>query len=339
MKKLISIILSCIAIITCFVGCGNKSSKNEITVYTAVEDNIIGEYIKAFNKKYPDIKVNIVRGSTGETTSKLLAEKNNPQADVVWGLAATSLIDLDKVGMLKGCKSEELKNINTKFLDSKNKDPHWVGISFWTNSITVNLKELKAKGLKVPMTYEDLLKPEYKKQIAMPNPASSGTGFMVVSCLIQTLGEETAWSYLDKLNSNMRIYEHSGMGPIKSTELGEQVIGLGMGGESLLEEKKHNQIKTYFPKEGLAWDIDGLGIINKKEANENVDKFVNWILSDEAMTIEAKLRNRIVTLKNPVAIEGYPKNVSDMLLKNNLYWASQNKDKIIDKWNKRYSSN
>ncbi|RXI47030.1 putative 2-aminoethylphosphonate ABC transporter substrate-binding protein [Clostridium tetani] len=338
MKKLISVVLSFIMTAMFFSGCNSKSNR-EITVYTAVEDNLIEEYIQGFNKVNSNIKVNIVRGSTGDITSKLLAEKDKPVADVVWGLAATSLIVLDETELLKPCKVEGVKNINSKFIDTKNKEPHWIGLSLWTNAITANLEEMKNKGVEIPKSYKELLKPEYKNQISMPNPASSGTGFMFVSCLIQSLGEKEAWNYLDKINESMRVYEHSGMGPIKSTEMGEQFIGLGMGGESLLEEKKHKQIKTFFPKEGLAWDIDGLGIINKENVNDSVEKFVNYILSDEAMEIEAKSRNRIVTLKNPITIEGYPKNVVDMLFKNDLNWASNNKSRIIEEWNKRYSVN
>ena len=45
-----------------------------ITVYTALEDELVTEYLESFNKKYPNIKVNIVRESTGIITARLLAE-------------------------------------------------------------------------------------------------------------------------------------------------------------------------------------------------------------------------------------------------------------------------
>ena len=63
----------------------------DLTVYTAVEAEDLKKYAKEFNKTNPDIKIKWVRDSTGIVTAKLLAEKNNPKADVVWGLAATSL--------------------------------------------------------------------------------------------------------------------------------------------------------------------------------------------------------------------------------------------------------
>ena len=59
----------------------NTGSQEEITVYTALEDDQIANYLPLFNKAHPEIKVNIVRDSTGVVTAKLIAEKDNPQAD------------------------------------------------------------------------------------------------------------------------------------------------------------------------------------------------------------------------------------------------------------------
>ena len=55
----------------------------ELTVYTAVEAEDLEKYAERFNKDHPDIEIKWVRDSTGIVTAKLLAEKDNPQADVV----------------------------------------------------------------------------------------------------------------------------------------------------------------------------------------------------------------------------------------------------------------
>ena len=76
------------------------ASAETLTVYTAVEAEDLKRYAAEFNKDYPDIKIRWVRDSTGIVTAKLLAEKNNPRADIIWGLAATSLMLLQSEGML-----------------------------------------------------------------------------------------------------------------------------------------------------------------------------------------------------------------------------------------------
>lgn len=76
-------------------------AETELTVYTAIEAEDLKRYAETFNQDHPDIKLNFIRDSTGVITAKLLAEKDNPQADVVWGLAATSLLVLKSEGMLE----------------------------------------------------------------------------------------------------------------------------------------------------------------------------------------------------------------------------------------------
>ncbi|MCA3801299.1 MAG: putative 2-aminoethylphosphonate ABC transporter substrate-binding protein, partial [Burkholderia sp.] len=65
-------------------------AKTSLLVYTALEDEAMKPYKDAFEKANPDIEIRWVRDSTGSVTAKLLAEKNNPRADVVLGLAARS---------------------------------------------------------------------------------------------------------------------------------------------------------------------------------------------------------------------------------------------------------
>ena len=66
-------------------GFASAQAATELTVYTAVEAEDLKRYAAAFNEDYPDIQINWVRDSTGIVTAKLLAEKDNPKADVIWG--------------------------------------------------------------------------------------------------------------------------------------------------------------------------------------------------------------------------------------------------------------
>jgi ABC-type thiamine transport system substrate-binding protein len=82
------------------------SAATQLTVYTALEAEQLKSYKQAFEKANPDIEIKWVRDSTGIITAKLLAEKDRPQADAVWGLAASSLAILDQNGMLEAYAPE-----------------------------------------------------------------------------------------------------------------------------------------------------------------------------------------------------------------------------------------
>ena len=143
----------------------------------------------------------------------------------MWGLAATSLLVADKEGMLTPYAPEGLDKIRANFKDSQN-PPHWVGIDSWFSAFCVNTTELAAKNLPLPTSWDDLLKPEYKGLIVMPNPNSSGTGYLSVSAILQLKGEAEGWKYLDKLNDNIAVYTHSGSKPCKMAGAGETAIGI-----------------------------------------------------------------------------------------------------------------
>ena len=116
------------------------SADTDLTVYTAIEAEDLKSYAAAFNKDHPDIKINWVRDSTGIITAKLLAEKNNPQADVVWGLAATSLLLMKAEGMLEAYAPAGLDQLDPKFVDGDS-PPSWVGMDAWVAAVCYNTIE------------------------------------------------------------------------------------------------------------------------------------------------------------------------------------------------------
>ena len=73
------------------LAAGSAFAETTLTVYTAFEPEQLGELKTAFERQHPDINIKWVRDSTGVVTARLLAQKAQPKADVVWGLAATSL--------------------------------------------------------------------------------------------------------------------------------------------------------------------------------------------------------------------------------------------------------
>ena len=121
------------------------AQKTQLLVYTALETDQLKAYQEGFNKAHPDIEIKWVRDSTGVITAKLLAEKANPQADVVMGVAATSLALLDKQGMLMPYAPLNLDAIMSQYRDKKN-PPAWFGMDVWGATICFNTVEAARSG-------------------------------------------------------------------------------------------------------------------------------------------------------------------------------------------------
>ena len=246
----------------------------ELTVYTAVEAEDLKRYASEFNKQYPDIKIKWVRDSTGIVTAKLLAEKENPQADVVWGLAATSLLVLKGENMLQPYAPSGLDKLSAKFRDSA-EVPSWVGMDAWMAAICFNTIEAEKNNLPKPTSWEDLTKPVYKGHVIMPNPASSGTGFLDVSFWLQMFGEDRGWGYMDGLHKNIARYTHSGSKPCKLAAAGEAAIGVSFAYKGAKLKKKGAPLDVIFPSEGLGWDMEATAIIKGTDKLDAAKKLVD----------------------------------------------------------------
>lgn len=324
------------------VACGapaaaDKATSGEITVYTALEDDQIVVYLPLFNAKYPDITVNIVRDSTGIVTAKLLAEKDNPQADVVWGLAASSLLVADQQGMLEPYAPTGLEKIRPNFRDSNN-PPHWVGIDAWFSAFCVNTVELEAKGLPMPKSWEDLTDPVYKGYIVMSNPNSSGTGYLSVSAMLQLKGEDEGWKYLDALDDNIAVYTHSGSKPCKMAGAGETVIGISFDYRAIKQKADGQPVVAVFPVEGSGWDIEANALVKKSEISPAARTFLDWAISDEIMVKYAESYPVTATETSVAIPEGYPADPIAQLIENDFNWAAANRESILAEWLKRYDS-
>ena len=321
-------------------GSAQKADSGEITVYTALEDEQVSDYLAKFNETYPDITVNVVRESTGIITAKLIAEKDNPQADLVWGTAASSMMVLDDMGALEPYEPEGCDRILPQFKSDK-EVPTWVGIDAWETAFVVNTEELKKLGMEPEeiKSYEDLLDPRLKGQIVMSNPNSSGTGFLTVSAILQLKGKdsEAGWDYLDQLHENIAQYVHSGSKPAKMAASGECAVGISFGYAGISQRDKGAPVEVIFPEEGSGWDLEANALMKKEEINPAAYTFLDWAISDEAMDLY-RVNYPIVTVENTSTYEGYDSNPLDQLIDNDFSWAAENRENILNEWMEKYDS-
>ncbi|WP_027859465.1 putative 2-aminoethylphosphonate ABC transporter substrate-binding protein [Marinobacterium jannaschii] len=330
-------IIRALSVAGAVVVAANAQAATELTVYTAVEAEDLKRYAKEFNKQYPDIKIKWVRDSTGIVTAKLLAEKANPQADVVWGLAATSLLVLKGEDLLQPYAPEGLDKLSAKFRDS-DAVPSWVGMDAWIASICFNTVEAKKHNLSKPASWQDLTKPEYKGHIIMPNPNSSGTGFLDVSSWLQIYGEDKGWSFMDGLHNNIARYTHSGSKPCKLAASGETAIGVSFAFRGAKLKTKGAPLDLVFPSEGLGWDMEAAAIIKGTDKLDAAQKLMDFVASKPANTLYNKGYAVVAMPGIAKPVKHFPENPEALMIDNNFEWAAQNRMAILKEWQNRYDS-
>lgn len=309
----------------------------DLIVYTAVEPEELTGFAKAFEAKNPGIKIKWVRDSTGIMTAKLLAEGKNTQADIIWGLAATSLLLLKDADMLEPYAPKGVDKLDKLFVDGSN-PPSWVGQRAWIASICVNTAEAKTKNLPIPKSWADLTKPVYKGHIVMPNPASSGTGFLDVSSWLQMWGEEKAWKFMDGLHANIGIYTHSGSKPCKMAGKGEFPIGVSFAYKGAQLKAKGAPVLTVAPTEGVGWDLESFALVKGAKNMKDAKTFADWSVTKETNVIYNE--NYAVVAYPGVAkpVKFFPADLNKKMIKNDFLWAAKNRKRILAEWKKRYDS-
>ena len=315
----------------------SAQAKTELTVYTALEADQLPAYAKAFEQKNPDVKIRWVRDSTGIITARLLAEKANPQADVVLGLAATSLLVLKDQQMLQGYKPVGADKLSPKFIDT-DAQPSWVGMDAWVASICFNTVEAAKHNLPKPSSWKDLTKSVYKGHVIMPNPSSSGTGFLDVSSWLQQFGEQEGWAYMDSLHNNISRYTHSGSKPCKLAASGETAVGVSFAYRGAKLMTKGAPIEVIFPKEGLGWDMEAASIVKGTDKLDAAKSLMNWVATRSANELYNK--NYAVVAMPGVAkpIKNYPADIEQRMIDNDFQWSAVNRSRILKEWQQRYDT-
>jgi iron(III) transport system substrate-binding protein len=329
--------LASIAALALAVAGTAAAQKTQLTVYTALETDQLKAYQEGFNKAHPDIEITWVRDSTGIITARILAEKAAPKADVIMGLAATSLAIFGSEGMLLPYAPAGLSRVAAQYRDPA-ATPSWVGMDVWGATICFNTVEAGKRNIPKPETWRDLTKPVYKGQIVMPHPASSGTGFFDVSAWLQLWGEADGWKYMDGLHENIAQYMHSGSRQCASAAAGEYVLGISFEYRANREKARGAPVELVFPKEGLGWDLEAIAIVKTTTKLDAAKKLLDWSISDAAMALYAANFAIVAVPSLSKPLPNVPADYASRLVKNDFAWAAKNRERILAEWSKRYES-
>lgn len=316
---------------------GVAQAKTELLVYTAVEADELAKFKQAIEADYPDLDIKWVRDSTGIITAKLLAEKANPQADVVWGLAATSLKLLADQGYFQAYAPKGVEALDPQYVD-KAKPPKWIGQRAWVAALCFNTVEAAKANLPVPTSWQDLTKPEFKGKVVMPNPNSSGTGFLDVSAWMQMWGKDKAWKYMDGLHENIAQYTHSGSKPCKMAAAGEIPVGISFAYRGAQEKTKGAPIDVIAPSEGVGWDLEAFAIVKGTKKLAAAKQLADWSVTRKANEIYNEGYAVVAMPGVAKPVEHYPADIAAKMIKNDFEWAAKNRETILAEWAKRYDS-
>jgi iron(III) transport system substrate-binding protein len=277
-------------------------------------------------EQFPNYDITLQVLSTGNHAAKLKAEGTQTEADIILNLETGYLEGLQDI--MADLSGYNLSEFLPEMIPASKRFLPWDKSS---GAIVINRSKLENSGLPVPNSYQELLSPVYKGLISMPNPKTSGTGYMFLVSLINAWGEDAAFEYFDRLAENILQFTTSGSGPVNALIQGEVAIGLGMTLTAV------NAINTrgvplellYFA-EGAPSITTSFGIIKGKETRPIVKEVFEFAMTKlvkddkELYCPEPVMVNQINTIPN------YPRNISYANM-DGVYDLSL-KERLLEKW-------
>src|SRR5690606_2782721 len=258
----------------------SAAQADEITVYTSYEEDELAAFLEAMKEDLPDLEVNVLRLSTGDLGARMLAEADNPQHDVIWGWAVTHMVDPRILEMLEPYQPAGIEKVPERFRDPEGR---WFAVTGYMAAFCVNNEVLERKDLPMPTSWEDLLDPAYKGEVVMPNPASSGTGYLQIASLLQMKGEEEGWQFLKDLDQNIAQYIKSGSRPCNAASQGEYAVGASFALRAIKNIAEGYPITMVIPAEGAGHELEAHALMKSSDNKEAAKRFLDWTLSDRAV--------------------------------------------------------
>ncbi|MBQ7453499.1 MAG: extracellular solute-binding protein, partial [Selenomonadaceae bacterium] len=188
--------------------------------------------------------------------------------------------------------------------------------------IIINRAVLEKNNLPAPTSYQDLLDPRYKNLISMPNPATSGTGYMFLRQLTNEWGEDAAFDYFAKLTENILQYTSGGSGSINALVQGEVAVALGMTGQAVFEINQGVPLEIIFFAEGSPYNMYGNAIVAKSYDRQEVRDVFNYLATDLCKGNNEKFFPDQIFKDFKPTIKNYPTNI---------HWGNMANDTLAEK--------
>ena len=265
---------------------GEEITDKELTFICSPQEDWCQALSAAFTAE-TGIKANYVRLSGGEAVARLGATGDKPEFDAWFGGGAEGHVAAAEQGFI-----EEYVSPNAEVIpaDYKAADGLWTGVYVGALSFCSNTDVLDRIGAKAPESWQDLLDPKFKSNVAMAHPGTSGTAYQALWTQVELNDgdQDKALAYFGKLHSNILQYSKSGSAPGQMAGRGEVATGIifAQDCQKFINEGFTN-LTTTFPEEGMTYEVGAVSKIKNGAHSQAAEKFIDWTLTAKAQDIAA----------------------------------------------------
>ena len=336
-----ALIASGVSLFALTVGTNPASAQGALTLYCSVQEEWCRAMTVAFERD-TGIKVAMTRKSSGEAYAQIKAEASNPRGDIWWGGTGDPHLQAAEEGLTlehAPSKPDELNDwALSVWKSSKNRT---IGIYSGALGFGYNSKTLAQRKMPEPKCWADLLKPEFKDEVQVADPNSSGTSYTLLATVVQLMGEDKGFAYMKALHKNINQYTKSGAAPAKAVSLGESAVGITFMHDMVAVAAENPDVKVIAPCEGTGYEIGSMSIIKGGKNLESAKRFYDWALTPPPQTLAASNKQlQIPSNKATPLPANSPKLATIKLIDYDFtkYGSSTERKRLLAKWDAEVKS-
>lgn len=323
------------------LSAGMAEAAGKLSLYCAAQE----EWCQVMARGFEDatgIDVDMTRKSSGETFAQIKAEASNPKGDVWWGGTGDPHLQAAEEGLTEPYVSPMRAELHPWAISqAESAGDRTIGIYSGALGFGYNKDLIAANGLPEPQCWEDLTKPEFKGQIQIANPNSSGTAYTTLATMVQMFGEDGGFDYMKRLHANVNQYTKSGSAPIKAAGQGETAVGIVFMHDAVAQTVAGFPVVTVAPCEGTGYEIGSMSIIAGARNLDEAKQFYDWALTAEAQNLALEVNafqvmSNVATQKSEFAPDLATLKLIDYDFKK--YGSSDERKRLLAKWDSDVST-
>jgi iron(III) transport system substrate-binding protein len=332
--------LASLAVVVLLASC-ESWAQGSLNVYCSVQAEWCQAIATEFQRQ-TGIKVAITQKGSGEVLAQITAEAANPKGDLWFGGTGDPHLQAAEQNLTLAYRSPNLDKLHDwARRQAEQSGGKTVGIYAGALGFGYNPELLQKKKLAPPACWKDLLKGDYRDEIQIANPNSSGTAYVAIATIVQLFGEEEAFAYLRRLHKNVNQYTRSGTGPIKAVARGETSVSISFMHDGVTETLAGFPVKVVAPCEGTGYEIGSMSIIKGARNLDSARKFYDWALTASAQKLGADAKQ----FQSPSNVDAQVPPQAPRLAEIKLigydfakYGSKAERKRLIERWEKEVAS-
>ena len=249
--------------------------EGKLTVYTVQDPEGELKMVKAFNKRFPEIKVSMLRLPGGQLVTRVKAE------------SSSNRLSADLISFSDTQESNQVAHVFAKYAPPNAADYQYLEADkdVWPRAIgtwVICSNTMTEKN--PPKTWKDLLKPEYKGRMGEVTILTGGSGWTRSFFQREVMGIE----YWQGLAANTPRLYPIGVPMTDALIRGEISVGALVSNQSLPKVAQGAPMQCFFPPEGVPAKPQVMGLTKTAGSPNAAKLYLDWMLSPEGQVFVVK---------------------------------------------------